>query len=133
MVLVDTSAWIRFLANKEPYSSELDKLLEMDDVAAHELVYGELLAGDNGGRREMLAAYERIRGIRSVPHAEVVQFVVSRRLHGRGIGWVNLHLLASALVARTPLWTADVRLAELAAELQIGYTIPSAVAGEIRS
>ena len=51
MVLVDTSVWIRFLANRAPYAAELDRLLGLDEVTGHELVYGELLIGDRGGRR----------------------------------------------------------------------------------
>ena len=51
MVLADTSVWIRFLANRAPESDELDKLLALDDVIGHELVYGELLIGHRGGRR----------------------------------------------------------------------------------
>jgi len=49
-VLVDTSVWIRFLANREPYAAELDRLLERDEVVGHELIFGELLIGDRGGR-----------------------------------------------------------------------------------
>ena len=56
-----------------------------------------------------------------VPHAEVVAFVRARRLSGRGIGWVDLHLLASAIVANAPLWTADARLAAVAAELDVAH------------
>ena len=46
MVLVDTSAWIRFLANRAPYAGELDRLLDLNEVTGHQLVYGELLIGD---------------------------------------------------------------------------------------
>jgi hypothetical protein len=60
MVLVDTSVWIRFLAGRAPYAAELDRLLGLDEVTGHELVYGELLIGDRGGRRKLLAAYERM-------------------------------------------------------------------------
>lgn len=60
MVLVDTSVWIRFLAGKDLYAAELSKLLSSDEVAGHDLVAGELLVGDRGGRLELLAAYHRI-------------------------------------------------------------------------
>ena len=60
MVLVDTSVWIRFLTGREPYATELDSLLERDEVAGHELVFGELLIGDKGGRRKLLDAYEQM-------------------------------------------------------------------------
>ena len=56
-----------------------------------------------------------------VPHSDIVAFVRDRRLHGRGVGWVDAHLLASALVGRLQLWTADTRLATLAEELGIAY------------
>lgn len=55
MVLVDTSVWIRSLQNRVPYLAELDRLLGLDEVAGHELVYGELLIGDKGGRSKLSA------------------------------------------------------------------------------
>src|SRR5581483_7781571 len=116
MVLVDTSVWIRFLANRAPYAQELDRLLAFDEVAGHELVYGELLIGDRGGRRDLLEAYERIHWAISVPHGEVVECVRSRSVYGRGIGWIDVHLLASAIVGRIPLWTADAALSAMATE-----------------
>jgi len=122
MVLVDTSVWIRFLANQEPFSSKLDKLLSLEEVAGHELVYGELLIGDRGARAKLLADYELMRQARIVPHREVVAFVRARGLHGRGVGWIDIHLLASALVERLQLWTADPRLALLAEELGVAYS-----------
>jgi predicted nucleic acid-binding protein len=123
MVLVDTSVWIRFLADRAPYSQELSKLLSFDEVAAHELVAGELLVGDRGGRHELLAAYDRIYRASSVPHTEVIEFVRHRKLNGRGIGWIDVHLLASALVSRVRLWTADSRLQSLASELGVAYQL----------
>ena len=121
MVLVDTSVWIRFLANKAPYASELDGLLERDEVAGHDLIYGELLIGGPAGRRELLTSYEVIEQLSTVAHTEVVAFVRTHSLQGRGIGWIDAQLLASALVSGIPLWTADRRLSVLAAELGIGY------------
>jgi predicted nucleic acid-binding protein len=120
-VLVDTSVWVRFLAGRTPYALELDGLLSRDDVRGHALVHGELLIGDRGGRGLLLADYGRMEHAPVVPHDEVVAFVRSRRLHGRGIGWIDAHLLASALVGRLALWTADTPLAAIAAELGIAY------------
>jgi len=118
-VLVDTSIWIRFLSNRAPYAAELDELLSRDEVTGHDFVYGELLIGDKGGRRKLLAHYERMDHAPVVPHAEVAAFVRDRKLHGRGIGWIDAHLLASALVGRLKLWTTDPALAGLAKELGI--------------
>ncbi len=121
IVLVDTSVWIRFLSNRAPYAADLAELLDRDEVTGHEFVYGELLMGDVGGRKQLLADYEQMHQAPVVSHVEVVAFVRHHRLHGRGIGWVDAQLLASALVGRLKLWTMDPRLATLARELRIAY------------
>jgi predicted nucleic acid-binding protein len=121
MILVDTSVWIRFFADRPPYAEGMARLLQFDEVAGHELVHGELLVGDPGGGRKLLYAYERIPFAKSVPHEDVVDFVLRRKLYGRGAGWIDIHLLASALVAQMPLWTADAPLLALAQELKIAY------------
>lgn len=120
-VLVDTSVWIRFLANRAPYATALEALLVRDDVSGHDFVFGELLIGNKDGRGELLANYARINQAPLVAHSEVVAFVRDRKLNGRGIGWIDAHLLASALVGRLKLWTADLPLATVARQLGIGY------------
>jgi hypothetical protein len=121
MVLVDTSIWIRSLANRISFVAPLQRLLDADEVAGHELVYGELLIGDRGGRREFLAAYEQIHQAITVPHDEIVAFVRRWNLQGRGAGWIDIHLLASAIAGRLELWTADPRLDALATEMAVAY------------
>ena len=121
MVLVDTSVWIRFLANRVPYAPELDRLLKRGQVRGHELVYGELLIGDRGGRRNLLTAYQRMQQAIAVPHHEVVEFVRNRNLNGRGVGWIDIHLLASAMVGKLRLWTADQNLQALAEDFGTAY------------
>jgi predicted nucleic acid-binding protein len=122
IVLVDTSVWIRFLSNRAPYAVELDHLLSRDEVSGHDFIYGELLIGDKGGRKQLLASYEQMHQAPIVTHDEVVVFVRERRLHGWGIGWIDAHLLASALVGGLKLWTADPRLTTLAREFGIAYS-----------
>lgn len=124
MVLVDTSVWIRSLAGREPYAHELKRLLSLDQVVGHELVYGELLIGDKGGRKKTLADYEKMRDAATVPHGEVVAFVAVRKLHGLGIGWIDAHLLASAIVSGAKLWTADESLWAIARDFGINYHAP---------
>jgi hypothetical protein len=125
MVLVDTSVWIRSLANWPSYKRNLERLLDLDQVTGHELVWGELLIGDVGGRRKFLSVYEQLPQASLVPHHEVIELVRFRRLHGRGVGWIDIHLLASAIVGGMQLWTADPRFAAMAEELGVGYTAVS--------
>lgn len=123
MVIVDTSVWVRFLAGREPYAGGLDDLLGRDDVAGHEMVFGELLLGDVGGaRKNLLEAYTQMHYAVAVPHDEVVEFVRMRRLSGRGVGWVDINILASALVEGFQVWTADSHLSAIASDLRIAYT-----------
>jgi predicted nucleic acid-binding protein len=122
MVLVDTSVWIRFLVGREPYASGLDDLLGRDDVAGHEMIFGELLLGDVGGaRKDLLDAYSQMHHAVAIPHDEVVEFVRMRRLNGRGVGWVDINILASAVVGGFQVWTADSRFSAIASDLRIAY------------
>ena len=123
MVLVDTAIWIRFLVGTEPYASELDRLLADDEVLGHDFVYGELLIGDRGGRPKLLGAYKEMRQAASVPNPEVVEFVRHRKINGRGIGWIDAHLLASAIVAHSTLWSADRLLAAVAQDIGAAYRL----------
>lgn len=121
MVLVDTSVWIRALSGRAPYRAELDRLLSRDEVVGHQLVYGELLIGAQGGRPQVLAAYALMHQANLIPHSDVVSFVRAKKLHGRGVGWVDIHLLAAAIAGRCKLWTADPRLDTLAREFGVAY------------
>lgn len=121
MVLVDTSVWLRALYGQSPYQQQLDALLEASSVVGHELIYGELLIGDKGGRDKFLQSYARMLQLPQVPHSEVVALVRKHQLHGRGAGWIDIHLLASALASKVPLWTADPRLELIARDFKIAY------------
>jgi predicted nucleic acid-binding protein len=124
MVLIDTSAWIRSFLGVVAYKSEVDRLVELDQVARHDLVFGELFIGDVGGRNKFLRDYSRLHRARTIPHEEVVQLVRFRRLHGRGLSWIDVHLLASALVEHMQLWSADEHMMAAAKEIGIAYQKP---------
>lgn len=126
MVLIDTSVWVRSFANLEPYTSELGRLADMEDVAGHELVFGELLIGDRRHREKFLRDYLLLYQAQRIPHGEVVELVRRRGLHGRGLGWIDAHLLASALAERMQLWTADADLSAAGKVLGVAYS-PSRV------
>jgi predicted nucleic acid-binding protein len=111
-VLVDTSVWVRSWRRGFPEPrARLHRLLEEDRVAGHPFVFGELLVGDQGTRRERLALYpDTTMPVAVVPHGDVVAFVRQHDLSGRGLGWIDCHLLAAAVQHRFWLWTADLAL-----------------------
>lgn len=121
MVLVDTSVWLRSLAGRRPYSTELGRLLGREEVLGHDYVHGELLVGDNGGRKALLEDYRLLHRVPTASHEEVTVFVRERKIGGRGIGWVDAHLLAAAVLARVLFWTADDALQRLAQEVGVVY------------
>jgi predicted nucleic acid-binding protein len=75
IVLVDTSVWIRFLSNRALYAAELDRLSSRDEVSGHQFVYGELLIGDVGGRKQLLKDYQQMHQAPVVAHDDVVAVV----------------------------------------------------------
>lgn len=116
MILVDTSVWIDHLHKPEPV---LIKLLTLDDIACHPLVIEELALGAIEDRRMVLGLLGHLRGLAVATHAEVRELVDVRRLWGRGLGAVDVHLLASVLISPgSTLWSRDKRLTAAAREVQ---------------
>ena len=122
MILVDTSVWIDHLRVGEP---PLVSLLNDNQVLAHPMVIGELACGNLHSRDEVLSL---LRGLPEAPAAtddEVLLFIEQHRLMGRGIGYIDVHLLAAAALAPlTPLWTRGRRLMDVAADLNLAYRLP---------
>lgn len=119
MNLIDTSVWIELF--RHPSRADfLRSMLEEDQVLLHPWVYGELLLGGIGASQEtILQDLRQLPGAPLVRHEDVLHLVRARRLAGRGIGWVDAQLLASALVANARLWTFDRKLAAVAGELEV--------------
>ena len=119
MILADTSVWIEFL-RRAPPRADLREALEAGEVATHPFVIGELALGSLGRRRAgILADLRLLPGLPVLGDEDVLSFVDARGLAGRGIGWVDVHLLASALLAGARLWTLDARLARVAVSLGV--------------
>lgn len=119
MILVDTSVWIDHLRSSD---AELVKLLAATEVMSHPMVVGELSLGTLRRRREFLGLLAALAPAPVASHDEVRHLIAGRRLHGRGLGLVDTHLLASAcLDARVRLWTRDKRLAEVAHRLGVAH------------
>ena len=116
MTVVDTSVWIDFFRGARQ-SARLVPLLDRNEVLLHPWVLGELSLGSLGRRRwAVLADLALIPASPVVPESELLNLIDGSRLHGRGVGWVDVALLASTLVAGATLWSLDRRLAMLAAE-----------------
>ena len=118
-VLVDTSVWRRYFAGAPAVKALGDLLDEDGAVVVHPFVVGELVLGGLSAREEALFA--RLPAARVVPHDEVLAFVRRRRLARRGIGWVDAHLLASALASGAALWSVDIPLSAVATDLGVGF------------
>lgn len=116
-MLVDSSVWIDHL--RRPRSA-LVSLLERDLVLTHPFVIGELACGALRERDRFLDHLKRLPSAPVARDGEVMQLVDSVPLWGRGLGWVDAHLLASSRLAGTSLWTLDRALAEAAAALGVG-------------
>lgn len=118
-VLVDTSIWRKFFSGQASVG-QLGELLDEDGaVLIHSFVVGEMvLGGLSTGEEELFLRLPRADMVR---HEEVLGLVRQRRLMRRGIGWVDAHLLASALVSSATLWSADASLSAAAVDLKVGF------------
>ncbi len=117
MILVDTSVWIDHLAEGEP---RLERLLNDESVLMHPFVVGELALGSLGRRETVMDALTLLPQVVRASHNEVMHFLQAERLFGKGIGDVDLHLLASTrLTPGATLWTKDKLLRSLASELNL--------------
>ncbi|CBE68910.1 MAG: type II toxin-antitoxin system VapC family toxin [Candidatus Methylomirabilis oxygeniifera] len=116
MILVDTSVWIEQLRRG---SERLQSLLYDEQVLCHPFIIGELACGTLRNRQEILRLLSVLPQVLVADHEEVVHLVEGRHLYGRGLGWVDVHLLASSILTRCTLWTLDKRLRQVAAALKI--------------
>jgi len=113
-MLVDTSVWVDHLRRGDP---ALRLLLERGEARCHPFIIGELACGWLRQRSKILALLQTLPRVPMSSHDEVLAFVERHRLMGRGIGWVDAHLLSSAALASSPLWTRDRRLSAIAEAL----------------
>ncbi len=118
MVLVDSSVWVAHLREGQ---SELARLLTEGAVFMHPFVSGELACGNLKNRANLLSDLRALPEARRVPDAEVMHLIEVRRLWGRGLGWVDAHLLAAALVSNCRFWTLDKQLGRAAHDLALNY------------
>lgn len=118
MVLADTSVWIDHFRRGTP---ELAERLNAGTVVCHPFVIGELACGNLQNRREILELLQALCTCPVASHEEVLRFIESNRLMGLGLGYIDVHLLASAKLAGLPLWTLDRPLQSAAAHLNVTW------------
>ena len=120
MVLVDTSVWVSHLRDG---NTELASLLNEGRVLCHPFIIGELACGNLKDRAMILSFLQWLPMSIEAEHEEVLYFIENNRLMGKGIGYVDAHLIASAVLTGVPIWTLDKKLAQVADGLQIKYKI----------
>ncbi len=119
MILIDTSVWIDHLRSGD---RELAALLDADRARVHPFVIGELACGNLARRGEILAMVRNLPALSRADDPEVLHFIEQNRLMGRGIGYVDAHLLAAAALAPPArLWTRDKLLRSVAADLGLAH------------
>ncbi len=118
MVLVDTSIWINHLRDGDRH---LEKLLFDGDVLCHTHIIGELACGNLKNRKEILELFHSLPLASGIDFQEFLYFIEQNKLSGRGVGFVDIQLLASAQLGQVPLWTADKRLKAAAVDLDLNY------------
>ncbi len=117
-VLVDTSVWIDHFRQDSP---RLRERLEAEQVATHPFVIGELACGNLGRRKEILSHLHALPTVSRAEDDEILLLIEPHGLAGRGLGLIDMHLLASSRLGGHPLWTHDRRLRAAARDLGVDF------------
>ena len=118
MVLVDTSVWVSHLRDG---NVDLANLLNDGRVLCHPLIVGELACGNLKDRAIILSFLQLLPMSIEAEHDEVLSFIEKNRLMGKGMGYVDVHLITSAVLTGVPVWTLDKKLAQAADSLYVKY------------
>jgi len=118
MVLVDTSVWVSHLRDG---NTDLANLLNDGRVLCHPLIVGELACGNLKDRACILSFLQLLPMSIEAEHDEVLSFIENNRLMGKGMGYVDAHLITSAVLTGVPIWTLDKKLAQTADSLYKNY------------
>ena len=120
MVLVDTSVWVSHFRGGDEQPA-LIKLLDDGAVFCHPFIIGELACGNLKNRSLIISLLEALPASRVAEHREVLAFIENHDLQGKGLGYIDMHLLASAILTGIPLWTTDKKLQSCADRLNCRY------------
>ena len=117
-ILVDTSVWIDHLRTNSP---ALRRLLDSDMVVCHPLVIGEIACGNMKHRSEVIESLAVLPTTPIIEYQEVLTFIETHKLFGQGLGWIDVHLLASTTLQHVTLWTLDQPLRNAARRLRCHF------------
>jgi predicted nucleic acid-binding protein len=118
MVLVDTSVWV---AHFRRGGIGLEPLLNDGRVVCHPFIVGELACGNLKNRSAILSLLQALPVATPAEHEEVMRFIENHNLMGKGLGYIDMHLLASAILSRVPIWTLDKALKQVSSKLGLAY------------
>ena len=118
MVLVDTSVWVDHF---RVGNNDLENLLNDGLVVCHPFIIGELACGNLRNRQEILSHLRSLPMAIRARHNEVMQFIENNRLMGKGLGYIDMHLLASAVLTGIFFLTLDKKLKEVSLHLDPAY------------
>ncbi len=111
--------WIDFLRSGD---QALENLLDSNRVVIHPMIIGELACGNLKKRQSLLKLWNSLKLLPQASHEEVLYFIEHKSLMGRGIGYIDAHLLASVtLAADVQLWTRDKCLAGIASSQGLNW------------
>jgi len=118
MVLVDTSVWVAHLREG---NIGLEALLNDGFAVCHPFIIGELACGNLKNRAVILSLLQTLPAATQAEHEDVMLFIEKNHLMGKGLGYIDMHLLVSAVLSNISLWTLDKRLTEIAVLLKKAY------------
>ena len=118
MVLVDTSVWVDHLHAAD---ARLQEALHAGVVIAHPFIIGELACGNLRQRSTVINLLDSLPVATVATHEEALALLDDEQLYGKGLGYVDVHLLASARLSHVPLWTRDKDLQRAAANLDLSF------------
>jgi hypothetical protein len=119
LVLVDTTVWV---AHFREGNEGLEILLNNGDVMCHPFIVGELACCNINNRAEILSLLKLLPMAVQVENEEVLHFIEANTLMGKGLGYVDIHLAASAVLSEVPIWTLDKNLVRINEKLNISYS-----------
>lgn len=110
-ILIDTSVWIDFFRSGR---DDLDAMLEEGISILHPFVFGELVCGNFKRRAFVLSLLDSLPYCKPALHNEVIHFIETNKLYGKGLGWIDFNLIVSAKINDSKLFTLDKRLSNFA-------------------